>query len=145
MMSSQTMAEENVTEAIPFFRVSNIEVSVRYYAEGLGFRMTNTWIVDGRLRWCSLKLGGASLMLQEFPKEGHDSWVPQAKVGEGMTICFVCKDAIAIYRQAIRKGLKASRPFVGNAMWVTELKDPDGYRISFESPTDEPEDSELRE
>ena len=24
-------------------------------------------------------------------------------------------------------------------MWVTQLSDPDGYRIDFESPTDAPE------
>jgi lactoylglutathione lyase len=139
------MNEPNVKQAIPFFRVSNIDVSVRYYIDGLGFRMTNNWTVDGKLRWCSLELGGAALMLQEFPKEGHDSWVPQGKVGEGVSISFKCKDAITIYRQAVANGLKASRPFVGNALWCTELKDPDGYRLSFESPTDEPEESELRD
>ena len=137
------MNEPNVKQAVPFFRVSNIDVSVRYYIDGLGFRMTNNWTVDGKLRWCSLQLGGAALMLQEFPKEGHDSWVPQGKVGEGVSISFKCKDAITIYRQAVANGLKASRPFVGNALWCTELRDPDGYRISFESPTDEPEESEL--
>ena len=139
------MNEPNVKQAIPFFRVSNIDVSVRYYIDGLGFRMTNNWTVDGKLRWCSLQLGGAALMLQEFPKDGHDSWVPQGKVGEGVSISFKCKDAITIYRQAVANGLKASRPFVGNALWCTELKDPDGYRLSFESPTDEPEESELRD
>ncbi len=84
-------------------------------------------------------------MLQEFPKDGHDSWVPQGKVGEGVSISFECTDAITIYRQAVANGLKASKPSVGNGMWFTELKDPDGYRISFESPTDEPEESELQE
>lgn len=27
-------------------------------------------------------------MLQEFRKEGHDSWVPQGKVGEGVSHLF---------------------------------------------------------
>jgi hypothetical protein len=26
-------------------------------------------------------------------------------------------------------------------MWVTSLKDPDGYRLDFESPTDVPEET----
>jgi hypothetical protein len=26
-------------------------------------------------------------------------------------------------------------------MWVTTLRDPDGYRIDFESPTDVPEET----
>ena len=29
-------------------------------------------------------------------------------------------------------------------MWVTNLNDPDGYRVEFESPTDVPEDQTLR-
>jgi lactoylglutathione lyase len=78
-------------------------------------------------------------MLQEFKKEGHDSWVPEGKVGAGVSICFICEDALAIYREVTSRGIQASRPFVGNGMWVTSLSDPDGYRIDFESYTDVPE------
>ena len=37
--------------------------------------------------------------------------------------------------------VKHAVPFVGNAMWVTPLSDPDGYRIEFASPTDVPEET----
>ena len=126
----------NVKQAVPFFRVSNIERSLRYYVYGLGFEMTRKWIVEGKLRFCWLQHGEAALMLQEFPKEGHDSWSPKGKVGEGVSICFQCDDALAIYRIVTARGIKASKPFVGNGMWVTSLSDPDGYKIEFESLTD---------
>ena len=135
----------NVKQAVPFFAVSNIEQSLRYYTDGLGFEMKNKWIDEGKLRWCWLQLGGAALMLQEFRKEGHDSWTPNGKVGEGVTICFQCEDALAIYRDVTSRGIEASRPFVGNGMWVTSLRDPDGYRIEFESVTDVPEESVYEE
>jgi len=48
---------------------------------------------------------------------------------------------LAIYRDVTSRGVAASIPFVGNAMWATSMLDPDGYRISFESPTDAPEDA----
>jgi lactoylglutathione lyase len=144
-MKPETQRETNVKQAVPFFRVSSIEESVRYYVNGLGFEMTKNWIDEGKLRWCWLQLGDAALMLQEFRKEGHDSQVPRAKVGEGVSICFICKDALSIYRQVIARGIKASRPFVGNGMWVTSLSDPDGYRIEFESYTDVPEETEFSE
>ena len=133
----------NVKQAVPFLRVSNMERSLPYYIDGLGFEMTHKWIDEGKLRWCWLQLGGAALMLQEFRKQGHDSWAPQGKVGEGVTICFICEDALAFYRQVTSRGIQASRPFVGNAMWVTNLSDPDGYELSFESPTDVPEETEF--
>ena len=140
-MNLETKTETNVKQAVPFFRVSNMEESVRYYVGGLGFEMTKKWIDEGKLRWCWLQLGGAALMLQEFRKEGHDSWVPAGKVGQGVSICFICEDALAIYRAVTLRGINASRPFVGNGLWVTSLSDPDGYKIDFESYTDVPEET----
>ncbi|HEX3554856.1 MAG TPA: VOC family protein [Thermoanaerobaculia bacterium] len=144
-MNLNPKTETNVKQAVPFFAVSNIEESVRWYVDGLGFEMTKKWIDEGKLRWCWLQLGDAALMLQEYRKEGRNSWVPAGKVGEGVTICFLCEDALAIYREVISRGIKASRPFVGNAMWVTSLSDPDGYRIDFESYTDVAEETVLSE
>jgi catechol 2,3-dioxygenase-like lactoylglutathione lyase family enzyme len=142
----QTMnPEANVKQAIPFFCVTDIESSRRFYIDGLGFEMTRHWIHEGRLRWCWLERGGASLMLQEFWKDGPHAGVPAERLGAGVTICFICEDALALYREFTARGIAASRPFVGNAMWVTSLADPDGYRIDFESDTDAPEESEYVE
>lgn len=63
----------------------------------------------------------------------------------GVTICFNCNDALAIYREVTARGIQASRPFVGNGMWVISLLDADGYKIDFESITDVPEDTVLPE
>jgi catechol 2,3-dioxygenase-like lactoylglutathione lyase family enzyme len=140
------MSEDaNVRQAVPFFRVANIEESLRFYIDGLGFAMTKRWIDEGKLRWCWLELGNAALMLQELRTEGHDSWKPACKVGEGVSICFICEDALAIYRTITARGIQASRPFVGNGMWVTSIADPDGYRLEFESLTDVPEETQLSE
>jgi len=134
--------DTNVKQAVPFFGVSNIEESVRYYVDGIGFQMTKKWEPEGKLRWCWLQAGGAALMLQEFWKEGHHSGMPEGKLVEGVSVCFICEDALAIYREVTSRGIQASKPFVGNAMWVTSLSDPDGYRIDFESYTDVPEGTE---
>jgi hypothetical protein len=104
--------------------------------------MTKQWVVDGKLRWCWLEHGNAALMLQEFNREGHDSWTPQGKLGEGVTIYFQCIDALALFHEFKQRGIPFSRPMVGNGMWETHLADPDGYQISFESPTDTPEETE---
>ena len=136
------MSEDaNVRQAVPFFLVSDMEASVRYYVDGLGFAMTKRWIDDGKLRWCLLELGRAEIMLQER----HESWKPDGKVGDGVSICFICEDALALYRAFTAKGIPAARPFVGNGMWVTSLADPDGYRLDFESLTDVPEETQLDE
>jgi lactoylglutathione lyase len=133
----------NVQQAVPFFGVSDMDTSLRFYIDGLGFEMKYQWIDEGKLRWCWLEIGKAALMLQEWRKEGQNSWVPTGKVGEGVTICFVCEDALKIYHDATARGINAKRPFVGNGMWVTQMSDPDGYRLDFESKTDVPEDTVL--
>jgi len=144
-MKPETKVATNVKQAVPFFGVSNMEQSIRYYVDGLGFEMTNKWIDEGKLRWCWLQLGNAALMLQEFWNDGVNSGRPEGKLGQGVSICFTCEDALAIYREITARGIEASRPFVGNSMWVTSLSDPDGYRIEFESYTDVPEDTVFSE
>jgi lactoylglutathione lyase len=141
-ISLERKTEVNVKQAVPFLGVSSMEASLRFYVDGLGFEMTKKWIDEGKLHWCWLDIGGAALMLQEFRKEGHDSWKPSGKLGEGVNICFMCEDALAIYHEAKSRGIAARRnPFVGNRLWVVSFSDPDGYRVDFESPTDVPEET----
>src|SRR5215469_711954 len=104
-MTTATNTAVNVKQVVPFFAVTNIEQSVRYYTEGLGFVMKNKWVVDEKLRWCWLEIGSAALMLQEFFREGHDSWVPSCKVGEGVSLNFICDDAIAFYHDVKSRGI----------------------------------------
>ena len=63
--------------------------------------------------------------------------------GQGIGIFHLCDDALDLYRELRSREVVVSEPCVGNRMWVVALRDPDGYRLSFESPTDAPEESTL--
>jgi catechol 2,3-dioxygenase-like lactoylglutathione lyase family enzyme len=138
-------SEPNVRESVPFFYVTDLPASLAFYVDGLGFRITARWEPEGKIRWCRLQHGGAGIMLQEFWNDGSHDPRPAGKLGLGVSVCFMCADALAIYREARARGLDAGEPFVGNGLWVTSFADPDGYRLDFESPTDVPEDTKLRE
>lgn len=138
-METTGVVGSNVKQAVPFFGVTDIEASLRFYVDGLGFTLKQQWAPTGRIQWCWLELGDAALMLQEYWKDGKPGGGPSGPLGQGVSICFMCADAITIYHDANARGLLASRPFVGNHLWVTSLTDPDGYRLDFESPTDVPE------
>src|SRR5262245_29146685 len=140
-MTPADKVASNVKQAVPFFGVTDIDTSLRFYVNGLNFKIKVHWAPEGRIRWCWLELGDAALMLQEYWKDGKPAGAPVGLLGQGVSICFMCVDAIAIYHEATARGLAASRPFVGNNLWVTSLTDPDGYRLDFESPTDVPEDT----
>lgn len=119
----------NVKQAVPFFHVTDMERALRFYCEGLGAARTKEWAPEGRIRWCWLELGEAAVMLQE------------GTPGKGVTVCFMCSDAVALYHAFLARGVDVSRPFVGNGLWVTTVTDPDGHRLDFESPTDVAEET----
>jgi uncharacterized glyoxalase superfamily protein PhnB len=140
----------NVKQAVPFFGVTDMESSLRFYVDGLGFTIKRRWIpdgdeeypADGKIRWCWLELGDAAIMLQEFMPQGR----PKGTLGIGVSVNFMCDDALALYREFKSRSVPMRRrPSVGNGLWVVPLTDPDGYRIEFASPTDAPEESELKE
>jgi len=138
------MAEEyapNVRAIIPMLWVHDLQASLRFYVDGLGFTIDKRWVHEGQLRWCQLSLGGAELMLQAFWNEGAHHNVPQGALGVGVSLNLICVDALAIYVETSERGLAPEQPFVGNAMWVVGLTDPDGYKLFFESPTDVAEET----
>ena len=140
-MPTEPKPAANLKQAVPFFNVTDIEASLRFYVEGLGFVLKNQWTPEGRIRWCWLDLGDVSVMLQEYWRDGHQGGAPDGPLGQGVSICFMCADALAIYKDLISRGVAAQRPYVGNGLWVTSVADPDGYRLDFESPTDVAEDT----
>ena len=124
------MPEQHVT--LVSLAVADLEAARRFYVDGLGFTIKIKWEPDGRIRWCWLERDNVSLMLQEFWKKGEhgDSpGPPETPFAPGMSICFMCSDAIALYRQFCGRGIAAARPFVGNGLWVTSVMDPDGYKL----------------
>ncbi|OJV21913.1 MAG: hypothetical protein BGO21_24550 [Dyadobacter sp. 50-39] len=138
-MASMKIPPDNIKQAVPFLWVSDLNNSLLFYTNGLGFRITNQWAPEGNIEWCFLESGGAALMLQQIRKDRLEHWLELGKPGHGISIFFVCNDALAVYLDVIAKGITVERPFVGNGMWVVSMIDPDGYRIEFESKTTEKE------
>ena len=99
------------------------------------------WRPNGEIEWCWLEREGVVLMLQEYRVQ----YRPHEKLGVGVSVCFMCNDALALYKEFLQRGLVPDEPFVGNRLWVVQLKDPDGYSIAFESPTEVAEETTYSE
>ena len=134
-MVQNNQNKSNLKQAVPFFMVTNIDRSLDFYVKGLGFEIKIEWQPEGKIEWCWLERDGVSFMLQEYRKE----FLPKEKLGQGVSICFMCHDALALYNEFLQKGLSLREPFVGNNLWVVQINDPDNYILCFESPTDTPE------
>jgi len=126
----------NIRIAVPFFMVRDMEASLHFYVEKLCFKLTNQWTPRGKIEWCWLERDQVSLMLQESREEKFDG-----EKGTGISTCFQCADALALYHEFTAKGVEIKERFVGNNMWVVCFADPDGFKLDFESPTDVPEET----
>ena len=74
----------------------------------------------------------------------HAVTIPRES-GGGVSLNFICDDALAFYQVIKERWVETKRPFVGNAMWVVSVHDPDGYNLHFESRTDAPEGFEYEQ
>ena len=117
-----------ITQTVPLFDVADVEKSIAFYVDGLGFELQDKWVEDDVLRWCRVQHGDSALMLQKTQGEAR------ANAGGGLTLYFICEDAKAAHQEFKERGVQVGEPFVGNNMDVFYFKDPDGYRLSFESP-----------
>lgn len=131
----------NVKQAVPFYMVSDMEASMSFYVDGLGFEVKNTWTPRGKIEWCWLERDDVAIMLQEARLGEGDTFLSGNKPGAGISICFMCDDSIALYHQFKDRGVNVEEPFVGNGLWDTKVNAPDGYVLHFESVTDVPEET----
>jgi lactoylglutathione lyase len=139
------MEQPNLKLAVPFFLVTDMEKSLDFYCNGLGFTLTNQWTPRGRIEWCWLTRDLVSLMLQEPRTKDHPIHTITQQKGFGITISTQCEDALALYHEFRGRNLPATEPFVGNNLWVFSVTDPDDYRLEFASATDVPEETTLSE
>lgn len=134
----------DVIVGVSMHMVMNMPRSLAYWIASLGFALKKKWVVDEKIRWCWLERGTAAFMMQEFSQKQTDALAGQT-LGLGTQIYFQCGDAVALYREFLARGVQVTEPQVGNGNWEIFLRDPDGYKIAFCSPTDAPEETKLSE
>ena len=128
-MLQETTAVRGLT---PLLFVEDIARSLAFYRDLLGFEMTQDWSPEGNLAWCSLKRGGAALMLQQACEEDG----PADGRGRGVGFFFLCDDANELHVELHARGLSLDPPklaFYG--MNQLFLRDPDGYELCFQNST----------
>jgi uncharacterized glyoxalase superfamily protein PhnB len=118
-----------MAEVAPSFTANDLEKSIAWYRDVVGFVVKERWERDGKLVGCDLRAGGVSIMVgQDDWKKGRD----RVK-GEGFRIyCGTTQDVDALARQIKARGGKldsepADQPWGGRDF---SLSDPDGFKIT---------------
>jgi uncharacterized glyoxalase superfamily protein PhnB len=130
MDATQTTAV--VRELWPLLIVSDIERSVAFYHDRLGFTLARQATDSkGKIFWCRLERGGCSVMLQQAEEEEDG---PAEGRGRGVIFYFICDDADVMYAELSGRGLRLDPPSVAYyGMKQVFVPEPDGYELCFES------------
>ena len=123
-----------LSSASPSFTVNDLEKSLGWYRDVLGFGVEETWKNDdGKVVGISLKAGNVSFMIgQDDWKKGRDR-----KKGEGFRLyCETKKSVDDLARRIESKGGRLDSPPTDQP-WGTRdisLTDPDGFKITIAVP-----------
>ncbi|MFI5180037.1 MAG: VOC family protein [Thermoanaerobaculia bacterium] len=113
------------------FTVNDVEKSLAWYRDVLGFAVEERWERDGKLLGVELRAGGVSVML------GQDDWKKERdrKKGEGFRIYILCdapRDVDALAKRIESHGGTLEHP-PRNEPWGmrdVSLTDPDGFKLT---------------
>ncbi|HWD90550.1 MAG TPA: VOC family protein [Mucilaginibacter sp.] len=97
--------EPNIQYCINLLMVSNMETSLKFYVDGLGFKIMNTWTPRGTIEWCWLQRDGGPLMLQEARVTEEKPYLMGDKPGAGVSLWYQCKDSLVLYHEFKKKTL----------------------------------------
>jgi uncharacterized glyoxalase superfamily protein PhnB len=120
-----------VRQLKPLLAVSDIQRSIEFYRDRLGFSLTGQAENEGKIFWCSMERGDSAIMLQQAEDEDG----PAEGRGRGVSFYLICDDADAIYAELTARGLQLNPPTVAYyGMKQVVVPEPDGYYLCFESP-----------
>jgi uncharacterized glyoxalase superfamily protein PhnB len=115
--------------ASPGFTVNNLEKSLAWYRDVLGFVVEERWEQEGKLMGVSLRAGNVTFMIgQDDWKKGRDR-----KKGEGFRLyCTTTQNVDALAKGIVARGGKLEQE-PKDQPWGSRdfaLTDPDGFKIT---------------
>ena len=118
-----------LSDASPSFTVNDLEKSLAWYRDVLGFAVEETWKDAGKVVGVSLRAGDVSFMIgQDDWKKGRDR-----TKGEGFRIfCMTKKNVDALAQQIEARGGRLDHGPTDQPWGVRDisLTDPDGFKIT---------------
>ncbi|MFI4973901.1 MAG: VOC family protein [Caulobacterales bacterium] len=125
----------------PLFNVADVEASLVFWRDKLGFEETHRFDWQGRLMFAQLRRGDVEIMLNG---RGGDPAARRARPHYTEAVFYFRVDDVhALYSDLTAKGLAPTAPETQEyGLDEVFLRDPDGYELSFTSPT--PADAQRR-
>ena len=131
------MSSPSITELVPMMICNDVQATIKFYQEVLGFEVRDRMDDVGTSGWASLERGAVSLML------ASPSYIPAPKPTEGqlseVLFYFYTDDVVGLRNHIVECGYQVSDFAVRfYQMKEIELTDPEGHVLIFGQDTDEP-------
>lgn len=113
--------------------VADIQKSMTWYRDVLGFEVQQQYEREGGLRAVALQAGDVRILLNQ--EDGAKGW--DRKKGEGISIQFITNgsvDDIAARVKASGGTIDAEPADMPWGVRMLRLRDPDGFKLVFSSP-----------
>lgn len=139
------MRKSQKFEAItPLLNVKNVEASLAFYRDALGFEVVSSWAPDGPIRWAQLENGPVALMLNTSDNASRDDDAERRRSASASfteVVLYVrVPDADALFEALDEQGFAVSERFDADyGMREFHARDLDGYELAFVSPLPRPE------
>ena len=109
--------------------VRNQDVSLKFFTEALGFKVTTDQPFTAAQRWIELSVPGSQTGLALYTPEGHEN-----RIGQFQSIAFWCDDLFATAKILKSKGVQfAVEPKTEQWGSSSVFKDPDGNQFALSS------------
>jgi catechol 2,3-dioxygenase-like lactoylglutathione lyase family enzyme len=125
---------------VPELSVRNLEQSLRFYRDTLGFAEKITRPEDG---FSYLEMGQVQIMLEQIPEDPEDMWQTaplEAPLGRGINFQIEVQNVRLLHDRTVRAGYEIFEAI--DTAWYREgdhengqeqflVQDPDGYLLRF--------------
>jgi uncharacterized glyoxalase superfamily protein PhnB len=125
----------------PLLQVYDMPTAICFYRDVLGFTVWASSQPSDDCNWCGLRLNGAEVMLNTAYEADKRPPAPdRGRIAAHDDTClfFGCRDLDAAYEHLSAHGVQLNPPKVApygmRQLW---FKDPDGYGLCFQWPTNQ--------
>jgi len=131
----------SASKLIPSLGVSDIDRSVGFYRQFFGFRVVDSYEVEGHMAWCWLQVDGADLMLQQL--SGDQQITLNPAIGQSWCMYIRPDDLGSVHARLTQAGFPASE-ISQTSYGASEffVSDPDGYELWISVPAGNGEDDD---
>ncbi|QEC45067.1 VOC family protein [Pseudobacter ginsenosidimutans] len=140
-MEPITAVRPAIAGMCPYIQVFDMPLSLQFYRDVVGFVVSQSSGADDDVDWVLLQLGESWLMLNTiYEKDDRPPKPDPARAAghEDTAFFFSCRDLDLMYTYLVSKNVKVTSPFkTGYGFKAINLKDPDGYGLTFHWPLEE--------